>query len=343
MRRPFAFIARPWRAAWRAPFLLAALVALIAGALFLIPTPYQILLPGPATDVQHLIQPYPKPIKGALYLTTIYSEPATAGEWIYAKLNPDAGIIPREQAQPKDLSQQQYEHVLSQMMDESKVAAKVVALRAAGYDVQITGQGAEVEDVQDTSKAKGVLQPKDVIVAVDGQPVSTSTDLIALIQSHAPGDVVQMTVKRGDQTLTLSVPLSESPDEPGRARVGIAVLTHLYQYQLPKEVDLQTKNIGGNSAGLMFALGIYNAVSPVDITKGHKIAGTGTISTDGKVGAIGGAKYKVRAAEQAGAELFLVPPDNYDEARRAARHIRVVQVATFQDALAALATLPAGP
>ena len=130
--------------------------------------------------------------------------------------------------------------------------------------------------------------------------VSTSTDLIALIQSHRPGDTVQMAVKRGDQSLTLTVPLGESPDEPGRARIGIAILTHLYQYDLPKEVNLQTKNIGGNSAGLMFALGIYNAVSPVDVTKGHKIAGTGTIATDGKVGAIGGAKYKVRAAENAG-------------------------------------------
>jgi PDZ domain-containing protein len=342
-----ALAIRTLRAAVRAPFLLAALVtgvvALAAGALFLIPTPYQVLLPGPVTDVQRVIQPYPKPIKGALYLTTIYSEPASAGEWLYAKVNPDAGIVPREEARPKDMSEREYEHVLTQMMDESKVAAKVVALRAAGYDVKITGQGAQVQDVQDTSKARDILKAKDVIVAVDGQPVSTSNDLIALIQSHRPGEVVEMTVKRDDQTLTLSVPLGESPDEPGRARVGIAILTHLYQYELPKEVDLETKNIGGNSAGLMFALGIYNAVSPVDITGGRKIAGTGTISTDGKVGAIGGAKYKVRAAEKAHAEVFLVPPDNYDEARQAARHIRVVKVATFQEALDALAALPQGP
>jgi PDZ domain-containing protein len=238
------------------------------------------------------------------------------------------------------MSDREYAHVLTQMMDESKVAAKVVALRAAGYDVKITGQGAEVQDVQETSKARDILQPKDVIVAVDGQPVSTSTDLIALIQAHRPGETAQMTVKRGDQSLTLTVPLGESPDEPGRARIGIAVLTHLYQYELPREVDLQTKNIGGNSAGLMFALGIYDAVSPEDITKGHKIAGTGTISTDGKVGAIGGAKYKVRAAEKAHAELFLVPADNFAEASRAARHIRVVSVASFQDALDVLAALP---
>src|SRR5437867_1124886 len=116
MRRSLAQIARALRAALRAPFLLAALVAgivaLIAGALFLVPTPYQILMPGPVTDVLHVIQPYPKPIKGALYLTTIYSEPASVGEWLYAKLNPDTGIIPREAARPRDMSERQYEHVL---------------------------------------------------------------------------------------------------------------------------------------------------------------------------------------------------------------------------------------
>jgi len=313
---------------------------LAVGTLFLIPTPYQVLMPGPVTDVQRVIQPFPKPIKGALYLTTIYSDPASVGEWLYARLTPDAGIVPREEARPRGLNERGYQKVRTQMMDESKVAAKVVALREAGYDVKITGQGAQVQEIQESSKAKGILQAKDVIVAVDGEHVATSTDLIALVQAHRPGEMVQMTVQRGDQELVLGVPLGESTEEPGRARIGIVILTHLYQYDLPKELNLQTRDIGGNSAGLMFALGIYNAVASEDITKGHKIAGTGTMSTDGKVGAIGGAKYKVRAAEKAGAELFLCPPDNYDEASKAAKKVRVVAVPTFQEALAAVKGLP---
>ena len=329
------------RRVWRAPLALGALVALLAGTLlYVIPTPYQIEMPGEVDDVQTLIHPFDKPRTGALYLTTIYTEGANAAMYLYAKVSPDAGLIPREEARPRDLSERQYESVLRQMMDESTLTAKVVALREAGYDVEITGQGAQVQDVTDTSKAKGILLPKDVIVAVDGQPVQTSTDLIAKIQAHKPGDSVSMTVRRNDVPLELTVPLGESPDEPGRARVGIAVLTYLYQYDLPKEVDLDTKNIGGNSAGLMFALGIYNAVAPADITRGHKIAGTGTISTDGSVGAIGGVRYKVIAAERAGAELFLVPPENYDDAKAAARHMRVVEVHTFKEALDALAGLP---
>ena len=130
-------------------------VALVATALFLIPTPYQVLLPGPVTDVQRLIEPNPHPGKGALYLTTIYSDPASVGEWLYARINPEAGIVPREEARPRNVDDKQYQKLLVSMMDESKVAAKVVALREAGYDVTVTGQGAQVRELAETSKAEG--------------------------------------------------------------------------------------------------------------------------------------------------------------------------------------------
>jgi PDZ domain-containing protein len=315
---------------------LAALIAGIVGLLFIIPTPYQVLLPGPVTDVQQVIQPYPKPRSGALYLTTIYSEPASVGEWLYAKTNPEAGVVPREQARPRNVSEKEYSQLLGKMLEESKVAAKVVALREAGYDVQITGQGAQVQDVTETSRAKGVLERGDIVIEADGKDVKTSGDLVALIQAHRPGETVSMRIKRRDDERRVDVPLGESPDEPGRARVGIVVLTHLYQYSLPKELDLQTKDIGGPSAGLMFALGVYNAVTPGDLVQGRKIAGTGTISSDGKVGAVGGVRYKVTAAEKAGVSIFLAPQDNYDEARGAARKMRVMPVAAFKDALQAL-------
>lgn len=323
-----------------------SVTALVVTALFLIPTPYQVLLPGPVTDVQRLIEPNPNPGKGALLLTTIYSDPASVGEWLYAKVNPEAGIVPREEARPRDVDDKQYQKLLVSMMDESKVAAKVVALREAGYDVKVTGQGAQVRELADGSKAAGLLQPGDVIVAVDGQPVSTSNDLIATLQSRRPGDVVHLDVRRGgnaEAPEAVDVPLGESPSEPGRARVGIVVLTHLYEYELPREVDLKTKDVGGPSGGLMFALGVYNAVTEGDITAGHKIAGTGTIATDGKVGAVGGVRFKVLAAEKAGADLFLVPQDNLQEAQQAAHGLRVVPVQTFGDALQALRQLaPAG-
>jgi Lon-like protease len=317
----------------------------VAALLTSIQTPYQVLMPGPATDVQRLIEPYPRPIKGALLLTTIYSEPANAAEYaaaaVYTKFSDDWGIVPREVARPRNVTEREYQRLLGTMMDESKVAAKVVALREAGFDVKLTGQGAQVQEVTDASKARGVLERGDVIVWADGKPITTSTDLVAQIQAHRPGEFLDVRFRRGDQELSASVELTESPDEPGRARVGIIVLTHLYDYELPKEVKLETRDIGGPSAGLMFALGIYNAVTEQDITRGHRIAGTGTISTDGRVGAVGGVKYKAIAAQRAGAEIFLAPKDNYDEVKANAGSMRVVSVTTFREALDALAALPA--
>jgi PDZ domain-containing protein len=345
-RRPPA-----WRTAGRAllsgPFvLLSIIVACVLGVTALlvgVQTPYQLVLPGPVTDVQRLIEPYPKPIKGALYLTTIYSDPANLAEWAYGKVRADAGLVPREEARPRNVSERQYQQLLSHMMDESKIAAKVVGLRHAGYEVSVTGQGAQVQEVTENAPAQGALQPGDIITAADGKPVSTATDLVALTRAHKPGETITMTVQRGDgEAREVSFALGESPDEPGQARAGIIVLTHLYEYHLPKELDLETRDIGGPSAGLMFALGVYNAVAPGDITQGHKIAGTGTITTDGTVGAVGGVKYKVVAAQRAGAELFLAPADDYEEARQAAGDgkLKVVPVKTFDDALAALAALP---
>ncbi|MGD0006433.1 MAG: S16 family serine protease, partial [Anaerolineaceae bacterium] len=98
--------------------------------------------------------------------------------------------------------------------------------------------------------------------------------------------------------------------------------------------------VGGPSAGLMFTLTVYNLLSPVDLTGGHKIAGTGTISPDGSVGPIGGVEQKVAAAEMAGAEYFFAPADNYADALKAARRIKVIKIETVEQAVAFLHSLP---
>jgi len=329
------------------PFIISiTLFAIALGAytfLSTIQTPYQILLPGPVTDVQRLIHPYPKPITGALYLTTIYSDPANTVELaavsLYAKFHDDVGIIAREEARPPNVPEPEYQRMLGRMMDESKVAAKVVALRELGFEVKITGQGAEVQEVAANSAATGLLERGDVVIAADGQSVSTSSDLVAIIQAHKPAETIRLRIRRDNVERDVSIPLGESPDEPGRARAGLVVLTHLYDYQLPKELDLETRDIGGPSAGLMFALGIYNAFSTTDITHGLKIAGTGTISTEGRVGAVGGVKYKAMSVQRAKADAFIVPQDNYEEARANAGRVKVIPVRTFREALDALAAL----
>ncbi len=320
--------------------LVLSILALLGAVSFWIPTPYQMLLPGPVTDTNTLIEPRPEQTQGAFYLTSIYSDPASVAEWLYAQADPEAGLIPREQARPQHLSRQEYRELLDTMMDSSKVAARVVAFRAAGFEVSVAGQGALIRDVRADSPAQGILAVGDVIVVADDQPMSTMDDLIAVIRAHRPGDRLPLEVRRDDTTLSLTTTLTESPEERGRALMGVVIATYRLRYSFPQELKIQSENLGGPSAGLMFALASYNTLTPGDLTGGHRIAGTGSLATDGRVGGVGGVSYKVRAAEKAGAAYFLVPADNADEARRAARTVQVVSVSSFAEALPFIQQLP---
>jgi PDZ domain-containing protein len=107
-------------------------------------------------------------------------------------------------------------------------------------------------------------------------------------------------------------------------------------------VTIKTDDIGGSSAGLMFSLGIYQGITETDLTGGHRVAGTGTLTIEGKVGGVSGVRMKVFGAEAAGAELFLVPTENLAEAQAASTKVRVEAVATFDDALRVVRTFAAG-
>jgi len=141
--------------------------------------------------------------------------------------------------------------------------------------------------------------------------------------------------------MAVSVPTMEPQDADEPARIGISIVQNSSGFNLPFPIEIVPQKVsGGPSAGLMFTLGVYNLVTEEDITGGRKIAGTGTIAPDGILGAIGGVQQKVVAAERAGAEYFLSPAENYEDARATAKDITVVKVTTAQDAIDFLRGLP---
>jgi PDZ domain-containing protein len=229
------------------------------------------------------------------------------------------------------------------LIDESKPVAAVVGLRAAGYPVNITGQGAEVDNVIRGYPAEGVLQVNDIIVAVDGQPITTTDSLIQAITGHHVGDHVTLSVRRGDQTSDVDLTTAAAPDDGTRPIIGVNISTYMYAVQMPFPVDIQSDNVGGPSAGFMFALAVLDGITDGDLTRGYFVAGTGTIAQDGTIGAVGGAAEKALAAEQAGAQIFLVPTDDAAEAHRWVHNIQIIPVATFPDAVKALCALSVGP
>lgn len=146
--------------------------------------------------------------------------------------------------------------------------------------------------------------------------------------------------------------LVEIKDKEGTAvRPGFGVTIAAVQKVKPKEqgkaVSFVDTNVGGPSAGLMFTMEIYNRLTPGDLTKGHRVAGTGTIDAEGVVGAIGGVKHKIVAADREGAEIFFVPVKNYDEAKTKADKIgtsmKLVPISTLDEALKYMEELPVKP
>ena len=193
------------------------------------------------------------------------------------------------------------------------------------------------------SPAAAALVPGDIIVAVDGTAVEFAGDVIAALAGRRPGDSIVLGVDRNGQLVEEMVTLGASPGEPTRAFLGVSLETVDLEVDTPDDVAIETRNVGGPSAGLMFTLGIIDALTADDLTRGHRIAGTGTIHLDGDVGPIGGVRQKVIAARDAGAGYVLVPTGNLADALDAAGDdIEVVAVDTVDDALGFLAGLPAG-
>jgi len=320
-------------------------IAFLVGLLVVAPlgstSPYFVVTPGGTYDVGSRVR-VPDDRRrdvGKLAFTAVYQQEASWGEVARVSLVGQAEVVPAAQVRPPGTTQQQLNETNRRLIDESKPVAAVVALRAAGYDVEITGQGSRVENVISGMPADGVLQRGDIVIAVDGQPALTTNALIEAVRRHEVGDTVALTLQRDGAVDEVRVGTRGSPTEPERPIVGISVSTFNFEVRLPFPVDIESDNVGGPSAGFMFALGIFDAVTDGDLTRGHYVAGTGTLAADGTVGPIGGAAEKALAAEHDGASLFLVPKANEGDARKWVRSIRVVPIERFEDGITTLCGL----
>jgi PDZ domain-containing protein len=317
----------------------------VVGVGFNLSLPYYALAPGSAREVAPLIdakQTKVYPPDGAVLLTTISLQQVHPFEALTGWLRTDVDVLPAEQIRPPETSDQEYRQFNFQVMDESKQNAIVVALRRLGYEVREKGEGALVEKVLSQFPAQGRLRPGDVITSIDGQPVALVTDATAIISSHKPDDVLTIKVTQPDGTepREVQVPVAADPEQGGKTVLGVFLRSFKRDFDLPFAVDIRSDNIGGPSAGLAFTLGVIDKLTPGELTGGQKVAVTGTIELDGRVGDVGGVAQKTSAVKASGAKVFLVPAGEYEIAKaRAGRDLTVIKVTTLQDALDALGRL----
>lgn len=301
--------------------------------------PYFAFSPGPVGDAIDVVNSDDTievfPPNGELLFLTVSLQEINLYEAITAGMDPSIDLVRRQAVRRDDESDEQFKERTLNSMDQSIDTAVAVALDRSGVDVVIESDGVLVVDLVEGSGSDGVLEPDDVITTVDGNPVQLSGDIGVVIGELQPGDVVEIGIVRDTSPMTVEVELSASEDG---SRTLIGILAQVANPRYPISID--SANIGGPSAGMMYTLAIMDLLVDGDLSKGHVVAGTGTISADGSVGSIGGVRQKVVAAEAAGAELMLVPAGNYDEALTAPRRsMELVSVATIDEALDALDAL----
>lgn len=329
-------------------------IALVAGiALGVVPSPYVIEQPGPvyntlgtapnADDVETPLISIPGetvyPTEGSLDLLTVsvFGNQETRPSWLAvasAWLDPSKAVIPVDQAFPAGVSTEQRDSQNQAAMVNSQQDAIAAALSHLRYDYPTT---ASVVTLPDGSPAAGILQPGDVISSVNDTAVASITELRAALQTAGADKPVNVGIVRDGTPQTVSVTPVMSGDS---VVLGINVTT---RYDFPFTVDLELDRVGGPSAGMMFALGIIDKLTPGSLQGGASVAGTGTIDQAGNVGPIGGIQQKLYGAHDAGANWFLAPADNCDEVTgHIPDGLTVFSVKTLDQALAALDAIRTG-
>ena len=329
---------------------IAGLATLIAIAVaVLVPVPYVILGPGPTLNTlgtdssgQPLItiSGHPTyPTNGHLNMVTVSYQggPGTnlnIFQALRAWLNPSEAVVPESELFPPGQSAQQTQQQDTEQMASSQETATAAALTALHIPYQTRSRSRR--------RCPGIPRARcsrraTSSSAVDGKPVTGQSGLSSLITAHPAGSTLRLTVLRDGNTMQLDV---KSTKSGGAAVIGVQVQE---QYKFPFTVKFSVGDIGGPSAGMMFALGIIDKLTPMNLTGGKFIAGTGEITAAGQVQPIGGIQQKMVGARDAGATVFLTPAANCaDTAGAVPAGLRIVKVSTLSQAISDLEALKAG-
>jgi PDZ domain-containing protein len=312
--------------------------------------PYVGLGPGPVfntlgtTGGKPLIEIAPghdHPAQGELDLTTVNVYPdLRLGEALSKWFDHRFAIVPRDVIYPPGQTTQQSDEETKREMAESQQHAVTAALCELGTPVTAD---VDVDNVGDGLGAdQAGLRKGDRITALDGKPVDSVCTLRQIMARHAPGDTVPVTYVRAGVSHVADVKTTRGEgDNAGRPVLGVGLSEH--NPRPPFAVKIALNDVGGPSAGLMFALGIYDRLTPGDLTGDKVIAGTGSIDDDGTVGPIGGIQQKLIAARAHGATYFLTPAGNFEEAEQAVPDgMILVEVRTLREGIEAVRKIAAG-
>ena len=329
-----------WPLSARLFFTFLMIVTLVA------PIPYVFFKPGTPDDISGSLITIKKaatyPIHGKLLITSILvtnpDAPVFGAETIFHWAVGPNVVLPRESIYPSTVNDESESSQSANEMSDSQLSATAAALRY--LNIPITDRYV-VRDVRTYSKAYGILEIGDRILSIDGKEIRDIEEIRSSYAKKKIGDYLTMTIERvdsqgGKRVFTSRIELvsngeaGATPEMKARPAIGILVGVDA---EFPIDVKFNLGNVGGPSAGLIFAIGIVDKLTSEDLIRGRIIAGTGTISPSGKVGEIGGIEEKLIGASRSGATLFLAPRGNCPDIRHIPKGMRVVPANTLQEAI----------
>lgn len=328
------------RRGFGAGLLILVFLGLVSVNIF--PTPYVIQRPGPTFNVLgesgenpviKILDTPSYPTTGQLDVTTVsmVGNPRQTPTWleiIAAWMNPAQIVVPLEKAFPPDQTVEQVEAESEAMMEQSQQEAIAAALSELGYEFETR---IYISRVEKGAAASGKLVASDFLLSTNGTALTTIEDLQRSVSSWDEKEPIVVEVLRSGEILNFEI---EPVKIDGVFRLGILVG---YTYDFPVKIQLDLGDVGGPSGGLIFALGIYDELTPGSLLEGKHVAGTGTISAAGKVGPIGGIRQKLFGAESAGASWFLAPAENCPEViGHVPDGLQVVKISDLKGAISAL-------
>ncbi|GAB3616665.1 PDZ domain-containing protein [Okibacterium endophyticum] len=329
----------------------------LLGVLAIWPSSYVIQQPGPVFDTLGSVESDDEdvplitidgtetyPTSGSLDMLTVQvlGNPEQRPGWfeiVSAWFDPARMVVPLEAVFPSDQTLDERNEQNEELMVDSQQDAIAAALSELGYEFPAEFS---IGRITEGSPAEGTLKVDDVLVSVNDVPVPDVETIREVLIENGTEKPAEFDVIRGGVPTTVSVTPEPWPLENGETMPVVGITT-TYVYDFPVDVTIQLDDVGGPSAGMMFALGIVDKLTPGELNAGEQVAGTGTIGADGAVGPIGGVRQKLYGAQNAGAGVFLAPQGNCQEVvGHVPDGLDVYSVATLDDAIAVLETISSG-
>lgn len=316
----------------RGVLILSAYVLVLLFLLY--PTGYTVKTPGLTMDMRQYAEVDKEGLNetgGKLFGVLVIERVAFPADWLYAALFPHYDFAKRS---PSDIPLgEQLQQVQYQMLGANQIGS-AIGMQLAGEGAGIIPDGVRVAGIVDDSPADGSLQLGDVIVAANGQKMEHAPQFIEYFSTLSPGDEVVLQIRRGEKTKRVAVKTYADDEQPERAMLGIHIQTEM-KLDIPYGVDFYDYilHVGGPSHGAILALTITDQLTPGGVTRGNRVAGTGTIRANGTIGNIGGIEQKAYTVARKGADVFFVPAAQVEQARQGSDTLKIVGVETIEQML----------